>query len=321
LAVVKKTLASSQRLHVQQLAHPLDKPFHLERLVHEVVGTGRPKFRNLVFLYHSGDANYPDIIEGGIAPDPLAHLLPVDVREHNVQHDDVWAVFLDHHPGIEAVVHTADFKAAVLFQHIRNQFDQFLIVVHDQDLPLSAFQGIRGDAVIPHESIKLIAGDAAEAASGHPESFQLAGIEAPDDRLLTYLADLCCFASGKNGLVSPLFLRVPFSCHGRVFAVSMQPRWGVGPPTTFAHLFPGNTTLATRGSLGTRHEQPKPPGHSGSSGSADITEFADCPDYNYFSSPVNTSLEIPKSCEKSPPRKMLALNPFPVICPSFQNFR
>ena len=71
--------------------------------------------------------------------------------QHDVEHDQVGTIFLDHHAGVEAVVDAADFEAAVAFQHVDDQFDQFFVVVDDQDLPLAAFQGIGRDAVVAHE--------------------------------------------------------------------------------------------------------------------------------------------------------------------------
>ena len=62
------------------LAHPLDEPFDLERLVHEVVGAGRLQLADLVFFDHAGDADDPHVVHALVAADPLADFLAVDVR-------------------------------------------------------------------------------------------------------------------------------------------------------------------------------------------------------------------------------------------------
>ena len=91
-------------------------------------------------------------------------------------------------------------KRPSLSKHVGDQFDQFDVVVDEQHLPLAALQGIGRDAVVLHEREQLIARNAAEAAAGNAEAFQLAGVETANDRLLADLADLGGFARREYGL-------------------------------------------------------------------------------------------------------------------------
>src|SRR4029077_19900226 len=60
--------------------------------------------------------------------------------------------------------------------------------------------GIGRDAVVAHEQEQLIAGDAAEPASGHPKSLELTRIKAANNGLLADLANLGRFAGRKYSL-------------------------------------------------------------------------------------------------------------------------
>ena len=82
-------------------------------------------------------------------------------------------------------------------KHVDDQFDQFFVVVDDQDLPLAAFQGVGRNAVVAHEQKKLIARNAAESASRHAKTLELAGVEAANNRLLADLANLGGFTGRK----------------------------------------------------------------------------------------------------------------------------
>src|SRR5207244_2298736 len=67
-------------------------------------------------------------------------------------------------------------------------------------LALAALEGVGRDAVVLHELVQRLAGDAAKTRSRNAEAFELAIVEAANDRLLTDLADLGGFASRENGL-------------------------------------------------------------------------------------------------------------------------
>ena len=101
-------------------------------------------------------------------------------------------------PASKPLLTRADFEAAVLFQHVDDQFDQFLVVVDDQHLALAAFQGVGRNAVVAHEREQLLARNAAEPAARHAKALELAGIEATNNRLLADLADLGGFAGGEH---------------------------------------------------------------------------------------------------------------------------
>src|SRR6516162_3167903 len=79
---------------------------------------------------------------------------------------------------------------------IANQLNELFIVVNDQCLALAALEGVGRNAVLFHELIQNVARDAAELGPGDAESFQLAGIEAANDRLLADFADSGRFARG-----------------------------------------------------------------------------------------------------------------------------
>ena len=187
------------------LAHPLHEPLDLERLVHEVVGAGRLQLADLVLFDHAGDADDANVVHALVAADPLADFLAVDVREHDVQHDQVGPVLLDHHAGVEAVVDAADLEPAVAIQRVGDQFDQFVVVVDDQHLSFAAFQGVGGNAVVPHERKKLFAGNAAKPAARHAKPLELPRVETADNRLLGDLADLGRFAGCKHGFHVDVF--------------------------------------------------------------------------------------------------------------------
>ncbi len=128
----------------------------------------------------------------------LTDFLPVDVGKHDVEHDHVRMVFLDHHAGVEAVVGHADLEATVRFEDVPNQLDQFLVVIHDQRLAFAAFEGVGRNAVFLHELIEDVAGNTPKTRSGDSEPFELSGIKAADNGLLADLTDFGCFARRKD---------------------------------------------------------------------------------------------------------------------------
>ncbi len=161
---------------------------------------GQLQLLDLVLLDHAADAEDPHVFQGGVGADAMADLLAVDVRQHDVEDDQVGPVLLDHHAGVEAGGGHADLESAVLLEHLGHQLDELGVVVHEQDLALAALQRIGRDAVVLHELVERLAGDPAEAGAGHAEALQLAVVETADDGLLADLADLGGFAGRENGL-------------------------------------------------------------------------------------------------------------------------
>ena len=153
------------RLDLQQLAHPVDQLSISNGLCRKSSAAGQLQLLDLVLLDHAGDAEDAHVFQRGVGADALADFLAVDVRQHDVEDDQVGPIFLDHHAGVEAVVGDADLEAAVLFEDLGHQLDQFGIVVDEQDLALAALEGVGRDAVVLHELVEHLAGDAAEAAS------------------------------------------------------------------------------------------------------------------------------------------------------------
>ena len=176
----------------------IDQVIDFKRLLQEMIGSGSLEFLDLVLLNHPADADDPDVIESGIAADPLTDFSAVDVRQHDVQHNDVRVIFLDHHSRIESVVRDSDFEPTVGIQGIRNEFDQLGVVIDDQCLALTAFESISRNAVFLHELEEHISRDAAESRAGDSKSLELTRIKAANDRLLTDLTDLGGFARGEH---------------------------------------------------------------------------------------------------------------------------
>ncbi len=195
-------LALRHRFNVEQLANPGEQRFDVEWFLEEVVRTGVAELLNFVFFDHAGDTDDSDIVHRGIAADKPADFDAVDIWEHDVEYDQVWPEFLDHHASTETIVDAADIEAAVAFELVDNEFDQIFVVVDDEDFSLAAIEGIGGDAVVAHEGVQLVAGDAAEPATRHAESFKLTGIEATNNRLLANFTNFGGFASGEDGFHS-----------------------------------------------------------------------------------------------------------------------
>ena len=194
------------RLDLQLHAHPLDEHVDVEGLLQEVVGSGELEFLDLVVFHHAGDADDPHILEAGVGPHAMADFLAVDVRQHHVQDDEVGAVFLDHHAGVEAVGSNANLEAAVLLEGLVHDVDQFGIVVHEKDLPLAALQSVRRNVVVLHELVQRLTGNPPELGARNPETLELTIVEAADDGLLADLADLCGFAGREHGLHTSIHL-------------------------------------------------------------------------------------------------------------------
>src|SRR5208337_2255925 len=198
--------AKGAGLHIQESANTAHQFIDIERLVQEIVGPRLAEILNFVLLDHSRDADDLDVRHRRIAPNQLANRLPVDVRQHHIENDQVGMVLLGEHAGAEAVVDGLVLEPRIRRKYFRDQIDHGLVVVHDQDPPASAFQSVRRDPVLFHEAEERLAGNSPKPRSGNPKAFQLSRVEAAYYGLLTDFANLRCLASRVNGLhvrVSP----------------------------------------------------------------------------------------------------------------------
>lgn len=155
---------------VEQLTDIFDERFDFEWFLQEVVGSGSTEILDFVLFDHTADADDANIIEGVIAADSLANFLTVDIREHDIENDDVRVIFPNHHTGVESVIGSADFEATIGFEGIGDEFDEFGIVINDESLSFTAFEGIGGDAVFFHEFVKNITRNATEFGTRDTES-------------------------------------------------------------------------------------------------------------------------------------------------------
>ena len=167
---------------------------------------------------------------------------------------------LDHHSGVEAVIDGAEFKSHVALQRVGDQFDQLLVVVDDQHLPLAAFQLIGGDTVIAHEREELVSGDAAEPAARHAESFEL---PESKQRIIVCCETLQILAASP--VVNTVFMLVP---------PSLSNWLGIAPSCAHRKPFTSLEYMQT----------------ASSSGSSDFTDLADRPNYSHLHSPVNIGI-------------------------------
>ena len=162
-----------------------------------------PKFLHLVVLDHARDADDPDIFHVLISPHAVADFPPVDIREHDVEDNQVWAVLLHHHARIEAVGGNPDLKAAIFLKGLIYSRDEIRLIVDKQDFSLSAFQSIRRDAVVLHELVQR-SRDAPELRAGHrkPLSCPLS-----KQRIMVCCETLQIFAASP--VVNTVFIRSP----------------------------------------------------------------------------------------------------------------
>src|ERR1043166_4082095 len=188
------------RFHLEHLAHAVDQLLRVKRLVHEVVGPCETQVLNLVVLDHAADAQDADFFHGVVRTHPLAHFLAVDVRQHDVENQEVRTIFLHQHAGVEAGGGDLDLEAAVLFEELRHDFDELSVVVNEKDLAAARFERIGRDAVVLHELVQHFARDAAKARPRDSEALELPVVKATDNGLLADLANLGSFACRENGL-------------------------------------------------------------------------------------------------------------------------
>jgi len=198
----RSVAASSRRSNrnVKKKTDPFQEVFDFEWLVEKVVCSGSLQLLDSILFHHTGDTQDPDIIQIGVGADDVTDVLSIDIRKHDVEDDEVRVVLFDHHPGAEAVIDGPDFKPAITFEDVADEFDQFFIVINDQDFVFRVLQVVDGNSVFPHESDQLVTGNTTESASRNAKSLQLARIEAANNRLLTDLTDLGRFTCGEDGL-------------------------------------------------------------------------------------------------------------------------
>jgi hypothetical protein len=149
-------------------------------------------------LDHAGNTKDFDGIHGSVAPNSLANLFSVDIRQHDVEDNHVRPEFFDLHSRVKAVVGGSDIESAISGKRVVHEVDQILVVIDDQQFLLAAFQGIGRDTVVFHEDKQLIAGNSSKPASWNAESFQRPIIKTTDNRLLANLADLGSLAGSEN---------------------------------------------------------------------------------------------------------------------------
>ena len=150
---------------------------------------------------------------------PQALLMRADevIRQHHVEHDHLGPIFLHQHAGVETGGGDLDVEAAIFFEELGHDFDQFDVVIDQQDLTATAFEGVGRDAVVLHELVEHFARDAAKARPRDPKALELPVVEATDDGLLADLANLRSFACRENGL------------HGYIHPCRPQPTIETGP--------------------------------------------------------------------------------------------
>ena len=102
-------------------------------------------------------------------------------------------------PATRALSEPLNIPLSVVWIHDVIGTAESLVVVDDKYFALAAIKSIGRNAVVAHERIELIARDAAEAAAGHTKTFELARIEATNDRLLADFANLGGFAGCEDG--------------------------------------------------------------------------------------------------------------------------
>ena len=196
----KDELGRRSNGNIQELTDSLQQMFDFERLVKEVIRSRGFQFLDSILFHHAGDAQNPDIVQIGVGPDDVTDVLSVNIRQHDVEDDQVWMVLFNHHSGPKAVVYGADFEPTIPFQNVADEFNELFIVIDDENLVFRVLQVINRNSVFPHESDQLIAGNTTESASRNAKSFQLARVEAANDRLLTDLTDLGRFTGREDGL-------------------------------------------------------------------------------------------------------------------------
>src|SRR5262249_14412339 len=180
--------------HFQHLAHPVDEHFRIKRLMHEVIRSSQTQVLNLVLFDHATDAKDTDVFHRAVGTHPLADFLAVDVRQHDVENEHIRPIFLHQHAGIKAGGGDLHLEAAILFEELRHDFNEFGVVIDEQDLSASAFESVGRDAIVLHEFVKHFARDAAKSRPRYSEALELPVVEATDDGLLADLANLCSFA-------------------------------------------------------------------------------------------------------------------------------
>ncbi len=190
-------LAGDDAFDFEQVASTVEQFVDSERLLQEVVGTSGTQVGHFVLFDHTRNADDFDSFQSAIAANSLANFFAIDIGEHHIQHDEIGTKFLDEHTGIETIVGGFDIEASVALECIEHQLYKLLIIVDDQKLTLATLEGIGGDAIVAHETIKFVPRNASEPAAWDSKALQGAVVEAANNGLLTDFADLGCFACGE----------------------------------------------------------------------------------------------------------------------------
>ena len=156
-----------------------------------------PAVRRSCPFDHAADADDFDVVQGRIAADPLADFLAVDIGKHDVEHDHVRMVFLDHHAGVEPLLATRTSK-----RPSDSSTSRISSTSSSSSSTIRAlrchFPGHRWNAVFLHELIEDVPRDTAKSRARDAEPFELSRIETANDGLLADLTDLGCFARRKD---------------------------------------------------------------------------------------------------------------------------
>ena len=183
---------------LEQLAHAFDEFFDVEGFFDEVVGAGAEEFVDFFLVDDARDDDDFHVFELGVVADGLADDVAVDVGEHVVEDHEVGGEFLGEHAGVVAGGGGFDVEAAVAVEDVDEEFDDFGVVVDDEDFAAAGVEVIQGDAIVFHEFDHGVARDAAELGAGDAETAEASGVEAADDGLLGDFADFCGFAGGVD---------------------------------------------------------------------------------------------------------------------------
>src|SRR5258707_1257195 len=117
--------------HIEQLANTPDECLNIERLFDEIVRARIAQLLDLVVFDHARDADHPHIVHRLIATHEPANFNAVDIREHDVEHDQIGPELFDQHAGAETIIDAANIEASIALELINDQFHQILIVVDD----------------------------------------------------------------------------------------------------------------------------------------------------------------------------------------------
>ena len=115
-----------------------------------------------------------------------AHLQPRQVGQPDVQEDDVGLEGRQPRGGVER--RRGDLHVVVVVEGVLEQFQQVLVVVHDQH-PGTDDAPEAGEMILLHEALQALGGDPAVLGAGERVAVELAAVDPLDDGPLGDLAD------------------------------------------------------------------------------------------------------------------------------------